>query len=265
MKILSYAVIATFIFVTSYLQAQTIVDFEDINLNGALFDNGADSAGGFTSQGANLNNSYVDFGGGFFGWYGWTISRVMDSTTPGFGNENASFPGSGDQSDQYGVIFGFPGDAIHLDIPAGHVFDSMRVSTTTYTALSVLNGDSFAKKFGGSTGNDRDFFFWRLTGRDESQQVTGSLDVYLADYRFSDNSMDYVIDEWTTVDLTPLGNAVRIEFEAFSSDIGPFGINTPAYMAIDNVVYSVPEPASWALVSLVVGTGLIVGRRRRQS
>ena len=85
---------------------------------------------------------------------------------------------------------------------------------------------------------------------------TGSVTFFLADYRFSDNALDYIVDEWTTVDLTALGmNTRSIELEFDSSDVGTFGFNTPTYVAMDNLALaSIRERGGFALVA-VVGRG----------
>ena len=122
----------------------------------------------------------------------------------------------------------------------------------------MLNGDQFAKQFGGPTGDDPDFFSVTLTGVDGGGAETGAVTFFLADYRFADNSLDYVVNDWQKVDLTPLGAARSIGLSFASSDVGQFGINTPTYVALDDLTL-VPEPASLAL--LAVG-GLLLRRRR---
>jgi hypothetical protein len=99
-----------------------------------------------------------------------------------------------------------------------------------------------------------------VTGLDEQENPIGSIDFYLADYRFEDNENDYVIDEWTSVDLADLAGAWKLSFGLDSSDIGPYGLNTPAYFAMDNLVFT-PEPAS-AVLFLV---GLVLLKRRKRS
>jgi hypothetical protein len=73
------------------------------------------------------------------------------------------------------------------------------------------------------------------------------------------------------VDLTLLGAATRLTFGLSSSDNGPFGMNTPAYFALDSLtVTPVPEPGALALAGLAAGLGGITrvvrgsqGRRAR--
>lgn len=82
---------------------------------------------------------------------------------------------------------------------------------------------------------------------------TGAIDVFLADYRFSDNSEDYILDSWNQFDLTNLGSARSVGLSFTTTDNGAFGANTPLFVAIDNLSYSinsVPEPAAPLLLSM---------------
>ena len=139
----------------------------------------------------------------------------------------------------------------------GHTVSGAYFTNTTYAYLSMRDGDGIAKKFGGVSGNDPDWFKLSITGIDNSDEYTATLDFYLADFRFADNSQDYIIDSWAWVDLTSLGNVVGIEFVVTSSDVGDYGMNTPAYFAIDNLA-TVPEPATMAFLAL---GGLFLRRR----
>jgi hypothetical protein len=65
--------------------------------------------------------------------------------------------------------------------------------------------------------------------------MTDTVEFYLADFRFTDNSKDYIIKEWKWVDLTSLGNVDSLVFAMSSSDVGQYGMNTPAYFCIDDL------------------------------
>jgi len=268
-----FAVLVTFFALGVSSARAQVADFEDLTLSCAeTFNNGSDNAGGFTSGGAFFNNTFTDFGT-FTAWEGWSYSNVTDTTTPGFGNQYSAYHlpgGGGDQSSQYGVAFTADPGIATIALPAGTIPVSARVTNTTFAALSMLNGDSFAKKFGGTTGNDPDFFKLTISGLDALASPIGSVDFFLADFRFADNSQDFLIDAWTTLDLTSLAGASTLSFGLTSSDTGPFGINTPAFVALDNLVTAaIPEPGSLVLATfaglLLAGIGLARRSRRHRN
>jgi hypothetical protein len=262
-------------FLTAPVWAQTNVDFQDLPLPGpntAYY--GQDNAGGFTSRGTFFNNQYTDFGGGFFVWDGFAYSNIVDTTTSGFGNQFAAYhlPG-GDGTNKYGVGFSFnyEGTTVvdsfpRITLPAGTRPLSVQITNTTYAALAMLNGDGFSKKFGGASGNDPDFLQLVIQCRDAANAITGTVPFLLADYRFSNNALDYVVSQWTTLDLSSLPASTQaLTFELTSTDVGEFGINTPAYFALDNLMLAVPEPGTWALLaSASFAGGVVAWRKRRQ-
>ena len=241
--------------------ASVVVGFDDLSLASESFYNGSDGAGSFSSGGALFNNTFTDFGGGFTGWTGWSYSNVTDNSTPGFTNQYSAITGGGaNGSANFGVAFGTsPGDAT-IAWPQSMSPESIMVTNTTFAYLDMLSGSPFSKVFGGESGDDPDFFLLTITGLDIQGQSVGSVDFYLADFRFEDNALDVLVDTWTEVDLTSLDGAVQLSFGLESSDVGAFGMNTPAYFAIDNLRL-VPEPAS--LILLIFG-GLVALRRRRR-
>lgn len=214
--------------------AQTTADFENLETGAAGFLNGSDGSAGFSSGNIFLPNSYNPM---FMSWSGWAISSVTDTTTPGFTNQYSAIAGGGHEgSDNYAVTFASPSAVVHLTgEAAGAPVAGVYVTNSTYAYLSMLEGDSFAKQFGGESGDDPDFF--RLTVKKYlgGELSTDSVDFFLADYRFEDNAQDYIIDEWTFIDLSSLGNADSLWFTLASTDIGTFGMNTPAYFCIDNL------------------------------
>ena len=221
------------------------IDFEELPLVSEDFYNGSDLAGGFANFGVQFNNLYTEFGGGCC-WNGWSYSRTTDTTTPGPSNEYSAFPGSGAESSlQYGVAFsGFDaggGIIPEIILPTDAEPTTLQVTNTTYAALSMQLGDGFAKKFGGASGDDPDWFLLNVEGRSASDAIVGEVSLYLADYRFANQVEDFIVDQWTELDLTPLaGLGVRkLTFRLSSTDNGFFGMNTPAYVAIDNLVLDV--------------------------
>lgn len=229
------------------LSAQTTADFENLGVAPGTFVNNA-AGGSFESGNVSLPNTYsadFDF------WSGWALSAVDDSDTPGFGNQYAAAAGRGvDGSDVYAVGYALPSATIYLrGAAAGAPVDGMYVTNSTYAYFSMLEGDAFAKRFGGESGNDPDFFLLTVRGLRDGMETTDSVAFYLADYRFSDNSQDYIVNTWTYIDLTPLGPVDAIQCYLSSSDNGQFGMNTPGYVCVDNIItsdmtVSVQQPAT---------------------
>lgn len=234
---------------------------------GGAYWNGADGSGGFISGDTWFTNQYDSTWGS---WSGWAYSNTKDTTTPGPTNQYSAITGGGvNGSSNYGVAYisSWAGD--HAQLYFGYNSGSYEqpvlgayITNTTYAYLSMKNGDQFAKKFGGEDGTDPDWFKLTVYGLDSSYERMSDnfVEFYLADYRFDDPSQDYIVDEWTWVDLSSLGSVYGLEFDLSSSDVGPYGMNTPAYFAMDNLT-TVPVPgAVWLLGSGIIG--LIYIRRK---
>lgn len=214
---------------------QVTIDFEEYEISVDSFLNGSDGSGMFNSETISLPNNYDEE---FASWIGWSISSITDNMTPGFGNQYSAIPGSGfEESQNYAVSFEFGENKIRLNEEA-NVIDGFYITNNTYTYLSMRDGDAFAKKFGGETGNDPDFFVLKIKGYKNGELKADSINFYLADYRFEDNSEDYLIDDWTFVDGSILGQVDSIGLSLSSSDVGQFGMNTPAYFCLDNITTS---------------------------
>lgn len=231
--------LASALLAVTTLKAQTTVDFEDLNLATSSFYNGSDEAGEFISGGVTFGNYYNT---AWDSWSGFSYSNVTDNTTAGFGNQYSAIPGNGaDNSEIYAVYYN--GDTLHL--PGTSNLTSVELTNTSYVYFSMRDGDAYSKQFGSPNDangtddgtNGEDFFSVTIYGHDLNGIKTDSLVFYLADYRFSDNNDDYIIDSWTSVDLSSLTNVNFLTFTFNSSDIGGFGINTPQYFAMDNLIY----------------------------
>lgn len=218
---------------TSIGFSQTLSDFEthEIPVDSALF--GSDLSGGFNDGNIFLPNSFnQEFGS----WSGWAISNKVDTITPGFKNLYGVITGSGyDQSTNYAVFFSSSPKTLELRNEAvGNPVEGFYITNNTYGYLSMLNGDGFAKKFGGATGDDPDYFLLTIKAYHNGELSTDSVDFYLADYRFEDNSQDYIVKDWTYIDLMDLGPVDSLSFALSSTDVGQFGMNTPAFFCMDN-------------------------------
>jgi hypothetical protein len=222
------------IFLSQMITAQEIVDFEEFGINQDSFLNGSTVEGAFITEAITFPNSFTQTPEFSF-WSGWSISSITDNETPGFTNEFSAITGSGNnESTTYAVSFESGQNKLYLN-EGPQIVEGIHITNSTYAYLSMLDGDAFSKKFGGATGDDPDFFVLIIDGFLAGEAVDTTIEFYLADYRFDDNTQDFLIDEWTFVDLSILGEVDSIGFQLASSDVGEFGMNTPAYFCIDDV------------------------------
>lgn len=104
------------------------------------------------------------------------------------------------------------------------VIESVDVINTAYALNSLTNGDGFAP-----AATDESQFVVHFVGTHEDG-TTSEVTFLLADGR------NFVTD-WTSVDLTPLGKVKSLRtYVTGSSDLeGEWGLNTPGYVALDNI------------------------------
>lgn len=233
---------------TLQTNAQTTVDFENFTLTGTEthFD-GSDMSG--VSNGSGLFESTYTEGdltfssiydttwGISYGYWaqGWAFTNETPDNISGYAGLFSSYAGGGDASTNY--VIG-QNNARIIKTNSAASFESLRITNNNYASSSMQNGDAFAKAFGGSTGDDPDFFLVSIIGYDANQIAIDTIEFYLADYRFSDNNQDYIVKDWTTVDLSSIGQAEYIDFVLSSTDSSGGYMNTPAFFAMDKVTYS---------------------------
>lgn len=214
------------------LSAQTTADFENFNigLDSAL--NGSGLTGGFTAGSLFMPNNYNP---AWNAWSGWAITSMRDTVTPGYLNDLSAYTGTGYNSSTYAVSYAPNYSKLELQNNAfGGIVNGFYITNATYTYLSLRDGDGFAKKFGGISGDDPDYLLLTIEKYKDGVLGAENVEFYLADYRFSDNSQDYIIDDWQYVDLTSLGDVDSLIFTLSSTDVGAAGMNTPAYFCIDD-------------------------------
>ena len=208
-------------------KAQTVVaDFETLPLatNSAY---SSTTGVSFSTAGASFQHKYSGYWSG-----GFSYTNKYDSATAGFGNMYGVKPLKGYNNSSVYTVAQDKG-VINLSAPSNTV-DGFYITNTTYAYESMQNGDQFAKKFGGTTGNDPDFFKVTVRGYKGGVLKTDSVDFYLADFRFTNNTLDYLVNTWQWVNTSSLGNVDSLKFFMFTSDNGSFGPNTPLFFAIDN-------------------------------
>jgi hypothetical protein len=215
-----------------------MADFEDLPLEPESYWNGSDSSGQFVSGPVRFHNAYTNFGGGFYAWSGWSYSNTTDASTSGVANQFSVITGGGFPDEQgkegnYGVASLYGPSVLEFPDKA-HAVQGCYITNSTYAALSMEKGDMFARKFGGEDDTDPDYLKLMTWGRKEGSS-TDTLEFMLADYRFDDKRKDYIVRTWQWMDLSALGKVDSLMFGLASSDVGDWGINTPAYFCMDHM------------------------------
>lgn len=265
-------------------RAETVtVTFESAPVRSVSLGSGFWAANdGFATQGVGFSGQPYE---GFVasrsttlsGWgYFWVSGSPAEAEISAYANLPAGGGAGGSQT--FAVASGMNST---INLPAGTTVQSVKATNTATTFYSLRDGDQFAKAFGkvfdeniGEGGawveaNVPDWFkltFTGYTGTARTGAVTGQVDFYLADYRFSNSIEDYIIQNWTEIDLTSLGEVGSIGLGYSSSDTSTYSgvtyINQPLYVALDDLtLVAVPEPSTLAM--LAVGATAWMARRRR--
>jgi len=228
-------------------------DFESITLAPNSYWNGSDLTGAsngsglfesLTVEGYNEFANQYDTTWGAPGYWsqGWAFSNQTSDLLTGTNGQHSSYAGGAFSGSNYAI--GQNGSEIIL---AGGAVPEIRISNVNYSGHSMLNGDAFAKQFGSPNDangnadgtNGEDWFLLTILCYNLTDSLVDSVEYYLADYRFTNNSQDYIVKDWTTVTLNSSELLGRVKFNLSSSDIGQWGMNTPAFFAIDNLTAGV--------------------------
>lgn len=223
-----------------------IVDFEDVALTDGIY-NGSDLSGTPIKEeawGSEITNYYKNIVSGvakfeniytsdWFSWKGFAVSSKTDKTTVGYANQYSVFASGGAMnSKQFALIFENGTVTIEKNEHGNFNINSLMLNNSTYTYLGLKNGQyggSSARKFGAN-----DWFKVIIIGSLNNVE-TGKVEYYLADFR---NGKSFILDNWSKVDVSSLGDVDKLQFEFASSDTGDYGVNTPVYVCVDNIEFS---------------------------
>lgn len=227
--------LAFFSFCSVPLKAQTVSDFET-----PILAPESDFASTLTPDSSYaFQSGNVLFYGSSNAWGSFAdfnFTNITDTSNLGYLQDKAAITGIGaNNSTNYGVCYvttDFMGTNPELTIPSGVALQGnavgkkvsgMYVTNTTY-AYYYMNQPAFI--------NANHYFKLTVRGYLNGVKTTDSVNFMLADYR---NNQNINITHWAWVDLVSLGNVDSLTFDLSSDDAGPYGINVPAYFAMDNL------------------------------
>lgn len=222
-----------------------VVTFDDAQLSEMGYWNGSDKKGVgslqihywgtdslylgyYQSEGLSFENRYFyNFEGSYDYWNGFAVSGKHNMDSVGYLNQYSVYaPTGANGSNQFGLVY--------ISNAAVCVFDrladvkSLMINNSTYVYQAVKNGrDGNQNNTQFQTG---DYMLATIVGYDANNQKKDSIDVVLADFR---GNLQYVCENWKSVNLEPLGSVKKLEFKFFSTNK-----NVPSYYCIDNVAFS---------------------------
>lgn len=215
-------------------------DFEDLVIESGSWDDGSAKKGqlhegsyyhAFITGSVQLLNKYTDGQWGGF-WSGFAVSTAVDSVTAGFTNQYSTIAGSGANGS---AKFALAYDTATIHLPFINSYQqpvSVMLTNSTWAYYDMKHGSDFSKKFAAG-----DWFKVIIRGF-MGENHTGTVEFYLADFR---DGKTVLVRNWTKVDLKALGKTEKITFSFASSDVGQWGMNTPAYVCVDDLVVAVDE------------------------
>ncbi|WP_162946582.1 DUF4465 domain-containing protein [Chitinophaga barathri] len=174
-------------------------------------------------------------------WYSYLNQCSVYSGTHGANNGGAG------GSANFAVMFGYV-DFFNqtyatrptLNFTSGSgVIEGMELCLSSYTYGVIMNGNTFGsgaatplKDVAGGTG----YLKLQAYGFNGSTATNSGLpvEIYLARY-FNHLPVTGPLTNWTYFDLSALGTVTRVEFNIVGNDSGTYGLNTPAYVCMDNV------------------------------
>lgn len=222
------------------------VVFETVDFEKAMLPTTGDNPGVMIGQSYESENGYV-----FQNYYsegynsGYTVSNNNDTKTAGPANQYSVYSASNIKNNQF-LIYNPPyGASAYIQRKDGQAFYpySVYAAPTTYTMLSVFNGDDYAKKF-----TEEDTLKVKIQGCDASGapiakseinfNLIQGLSLFQYDPYYGYGFMKFVNvsgsrNLWTQLPLYMLGKVNKILISFDSTDKGDWGINTPQYLALD--------------------------------
>lgn len=250
-------IVAVSLLTASTLTAQTVSTFDDITLpapDTTYLETQSGPDGVYTFQTGNAKfYGKKDFGGTYYA--NFNCSNHTDTVTPGFVNMWSNIAGKGaENSANFGTAYVETNYAAPtpVTIPvgmkltgnaAGHLVAGAYFTNSVYAYRYMLDNNYY------DDGNH--WFKLVVRGYLNNIKSTDSVVFSLADY--SGTGAPVLVHTWEWASLTSLGNVDSLTFDLISSDAGMFGINTPAYFAIDNLTTLdgvCPVPQNIAAVSV---------------
>ncbi len=189
-------------------------------------------------------------------WYSYQNQCSVYNTDVADGASNAGHSGS-----NFGIVYGYLDqyNSTYMAMPEFTFVDEeynlvnrniqyMYVCNSAYTYGVIIHGNYWDDgEDDGWTGSaqslvtSKGWFKVLAYGYKADGSATNGgnpVEFYLADYRDNSSTATPAIEKWTKWDLSALGSVARIKFNFVGSDNSQYGLNTPAYVCIDDITFN---------------------------
>lgn len=198
------------------------------------------SSGGIALSQWNIRSNPSGQSGDWWYSYRNQCSVYNTSSTDG-ANQGAGAAGS----NTFGIVYGYE-DSYNTQWMSKPYFTfsspktvvSMFVCNSSYVYGVIKNGNKFGTQGSAdSLEKAKGWFKITATGYDKNGKAVKTVEKYICDYRDSANPQIPVSTTWQEWALG-LEGVVKVEFNFEGSDVDPqYGLNTPAYICIDNITF----------------------------
>ncbi len=281
-KYRNIAVALTALFMVSTLNATVgVFNFENVSATTTVVGSYTGDIPNWYSNNADVSQTISTTGitgtlqTGYF--YGGVISNSTSNAGTNYMQDCNSMLGGGAKgSSMYGVMLPFDmmnaSGIAQTETISGKVFESVYstninvvepisivfseaisvsaidLSLTAYTHYSLDKGDGFVGKQ--PMQNEGTFLAVRIYALNSNNaiDIDNSVDVMLAENSAGEITIQ---NGWKTIDLLKLSENNQVNglaFQVFSNMGNNYGLTIPAYVAIDNITYVIPEPSDFAMI-----------------
>ena len=191
----------------------------------------------YWNSGDYIFSTYVDnWGASGIYYYDVTMANITSSefgwTNPYYDQYSAA--GGAAEGNNYAVwYYSWYGPA-NVELVEPNVISGMAVTNNAWVVDAIRNGDGMSSD-GGKPFGKGDWLCLTITGYDEDEEIVGTVNYYLADFRDTVNLDWTYAENWQWIDLTELDTVSAISFNLTSSKFNNYGMSTPAYFCFDNL------------------------------
>lgn len=198
---------------------------------------------------STINNAWGSWcywnGGAAISNYGTAVADGGYETQLGIPYAAAGGKHGHNGSDNFAVCYGYEDNSGYgsdsrtvftFSDGQARVIDHAYINNTAYFLNSVSYGDGF-----NSAAKDDTYINLVAQGYDKDGKLLGTASLPLVQGKKA-------ITEWTRFDLSGLGqiSTLKFDFDASADQKGDYGLNAPAYFAIDDIAVRMPAPIQLA-------------------